>query len=113
MAAGGRDEVWLSAGAEADLDDIVGYIAVHDSPAKAGCVLDPSLKAAAALAIEPDRGSRPREPLELGIRDFRQTFFKPCHPIDRVIERAVIIVVIADGRRDMRARLERRLLTRP
>jgi len=48
--------------------------------------------------------------LELGIRDYRQTFFKPYRIIYRVEGRRVYVYLIADGRRDMRTLLERRLL---
>jgi len=48
--------------------------------------------------------------LDLGIRDYRQTWFKPYRVVYRVLERRVVIYLIADGRRDMQALLQRRLL---
>ena len=47
---------------------------------------------------------------ELGIREYREVFFKPYRIIYRVMGDGVYVLVIADGRRDMRALLERRLL---
>jgi toxin ParE1/3/4 len=58
----------------------------------------------------PARGSYPRELLDLGIKEYRQVFFKPYRLIYRVVARDVIVFVIADGRRDMQSLLARRLL---
>lgn len=113
MSAGGRYAVEITAGAEQDLDDIVAFVAAHDSPAKAGALLDRLLAAAETLATTPQRGSVPRELLALGIRDYRQTMFKPYRLIYQIQEApkpAVHIVIVADGRRDMTSLLQRRLL---
>jgi toxin ParE1/3/4 len=48
--------------------------------------------------------------LALGIRDYRETFFKPYRIIYRVEGKRVYVYLIADGRRDMQSLLERRLL---
>lgn len=103
-------EVHLSAGAERDLESLYDYIAEFDSKASANHVLDQLLKAAEGLATFPERGSRPRELLTLGIREYRQVFFKPYRLIYRIIGQQVIVVLIADGRRDMQTLLARRLL---
>ncbi len=116
MSAFASCTVSLTAGAEADLDEIVQYVAEHDSPGKAAALLDRILAAAEGLATAPQRGTWPRELLDLGIRDFRQTAFKPYRLIYTVAEapkRQVFIVIIADGSRDMRTLLERRLLQPP
>lgn len=103
-------EVHLTAGAERDLESIYDYIAEFDSKASADHVLDQLLKASEGLATLPERGSRPRELLTLGIREYRQVFFKPYRLIYRIIGQQVFIVLIADGRRDMQTLLARRLL---
>ena len=103
-------EVLLTAGAERVLEDIYDYIADSGSPAKADYALTRLVEAANQLAAFPDRGSRPKELQALGIREYRQTFFKPYRLIYRVIGRQVFIYLIADGRRDMQALLTRRLL---
>jgi toxin ParE1/3/4 len=103
-------EVRLTAGAERDLESIYDYIAEFDSKASANHVLDQLLKAAKGLATLPERGSRPRELLALGIHEYRQVFFKPYRLIYRIIGQQVFIVLIADGRRDMQTLLARRLL---
>lgn len=106
-----RHTVLLTSGAERDLADIVGYIAEFDSPASANHVLDALLAVAQSLATFPERGSYPRELLALGIREYRQVFFKPYRVIYRVAGRAVNIYLIADGRRDMQTLLTRRLVS--
>lgn len=113
MVASARYAVKLTAGAEADLDEIVRYVAEHDSPLKAAALLEKIVATAESLAVEPHRNAWPRELSDLGIHEFRQTHFKPYRLIYTVTEspkREVFIAVIADGRRDMRALLERRLL---
>ena len=103
-------EVLLTEGAERDLEDIHSYIAEHDSMANADHVLDAVLAAAERLARLPQRGSHPRELLALGIREYRQVFFKPYRVIYRIAGRQVIVHLIVDGRRDMQSLLARRLL---
>jgi toxin ParE1/3/4 len=103
-------EVLLTADANGDLEELFDYISEHDSPSKADYVLDRIQKVVETLATFPKRGSYPGELLALGIREYRQTFFKPYRLIYRVIGRRVYIYLIADGRRDMQALLERRLL---
>ena len=103
-------EVLLTAGAEKDLEALYDYIAEYDSPASADHVLDQLLKVATSLASFPERGSHPKELLALGIREYRQTLFKPYRVIYRVVGQCVYIYLIVDGRRDMQALLARRLL---
>lgn len=105
-----RYAVLLTQGAEQDLESIYDYIAAYDSPANADYVLDRLMKAAEGLATFPERGSYPKELLALGIKDYRQTLFKPYRMIYRVIDKRVYVYVIADGRRDMQSLLARRLL---
>ena len=105
-----RYEVLLTEGAEQDLESIYNYIAEFDCSANANYVLDRLLKVTDGLSAFPQRGAYPKELVELGIRDFRQTSFKPYRVIYRVIGLKVYIYLIADGRRDMQSLLARRLL---
>lgn len=105
-----RHEVLLAQGAEQDLESIYDYIAEYDTQRNADHVLDRLLKVSESLATFPERGSYPRELSALGIREYRQTFFKPYRIIYRVIGKQVFIYLIADGRRDMQSLLGRRLL---
>ena len=105
-----RYEVLVTEGAERDLEEIYDHIAEFDSPEKAEYVLSRLLEVAERLATFPDRGPHPKELQALGIREYRQTFFKPYRLIYRVIGKQVFIYLIADGRRDMQSLLARRLL---
>ena len=63
-----------------------------------------------SLSESPDRDAHPKELLALGIRDYREIFFKPCRVIYRVPGDVVHVFLIADGRRDIQTLLQRRLL---
>ena len=103
-------EVLLTEGAEQDLESIHDYIAEFDCMASANYVLDGLMGVVERLSKFPERGSYPKELTSLGIKEYRQTVFKPYRVIYRVTGSQVIIYVIADGRRDMQSVLARRLL---
>jgi toxin ParE1/3/4 len=105
-----RYEVLLTRGAEQDLESIHDYIAEFDGVGNAHDVLDHLMKVVEALAQFPERGSYPKELLALGIKEYRQSSFKPYRVIYRVVGNQVVIVLIVDGRRDMQSVLARRLL---
>ncbi|RPH51397.1 MAG: type II toxin-antitoxin system RelE/ParE family toxin [Desulfobacteraceae bacterium] len=62
------------------------------------------------LSVSPGWGANPKELLALGLREYREIFFKPYRIIYRVMDKKVYILLIADGRRDMQSLLQRRLL---
>jgi len=101
--------VRLTDDAARDLEEIFDYVSRRDAPSRAERVLDRIEEAVQALSAFPERGSYPRELLDLGVREYREVFFKPYRIIYRVMDDGVYVMVIADGRRDMRALLERRL----
>jgi toxin ParE1/3/4 len=103
-------EVFLTADAARDLENLYRYIALHDAPGKAERVLTRIEKALGSLSESPDRGAHPKELLALGIREYREIFFKPYRVIYRVLANSVHVFLIADGRRDMQTLLQRRLL---
>ena len=105
-----RYEVLLTEDAEQDLEELFDYIAGRDSLVAANRVLDQVQKKVNSLSSFPERGSMPRELLALGIKDYRQVFFKPYRLIYRLVERRVYIYLIVDGRRDMRTLFAQRLL---
>jgi toxin ParE1/3/4 len=105
-----RFQVSLTEDAARDLDEIFDYIAEHDDPSKANHVLDRIEEVVESLALFPERGSHPKELLSLGIRDYRQTFFKPYRVIYRIVGQRVYVYLIVDGRRDLQTLLARRLL---
>lgn len=103
-------EVLLAKGAEQDLEAIHDYISEFDCVANANYVLDELMDVVESLSKFPERGSYPKELVSLGIKEYRQTFFKPYRVIYRVTADQVIIYLIADGRSDMQSVLARRLL---
>jgi toxin ParE1/3/4 len=105
-----RFEVRMTADAVRDLEEIVDRIARHDGPDRAQHVLDRIQAALDALKRFPERGTHPAELVALGIREYRETFFKPYRIVYHVEGARVFISLIADGRRDMRSLLARRLL---
>lgn len=104
-------QVLLTRGAEEDLESIYDYIAEFDCEANANYVLDQVMEIAESLAHMPERGSFPKELLALGIKEYRQVFFKPYRLIYRVTGDQVVVYLIVDGRRDMQAVLSRRLFS--
>ncbi|MBC2768446.1 type II toxin-antitoxin system RelE/ParE family toxin [Pusillimonas minor] len=103
-------EVLLTEGAEQDLEAIHDYIGEFDCVTNANYVLDELMSVVERLSKFPERGSYPTELVGLGIKEYRQTFFKPYRVIYRVTGSQVLIYLIADGRRDMQSLLARRLL---
>ena len=103
-------EVFLTADAARDLEELYQYIALHGAPGKAEHVLTSIEKAFGSLSESANRGAHPKELLVLGIRDYREIFFKPYRIIYRVLGSVVYVFLIADGRRDMQMLLQRRLL---
>ena len=73
--------VVLTEDALQDLDEIHGYIALHDGLARADQVLDGIQSVLAKLQDFSRRGDFPPELLTLGIRDFRQAHYKPYRMI--------------------------------
>ncbi|MEK8089187.1 type II toxin-antitoxin system RelE/ParE family toxin [Thermithiobacillus plumbiphilus] len=105
-----RFEVLLTEGAEQDLESIHDYISEFDCVANANHVLDELVDALGGLSKFPERGSYPKELVGLGIKEYRQIFFKPYRVIYRVTGSQVLIYLIAEGRRNMQSVLARRLL---
>jgi len=102
--------VFLTDDAARDLEDLYDYIALQDVPGKADHVLEEIEKALNSLSENPQRGAYPKELLAIGLREYREVFFKPYRIIYRIIAERVTVFVIADGRRDMQTLLQRRLL---
>ena len=102
--------VFLTDDASRDLEELYDYIESRDAPGKADYVLDQIEKAFSSLSENPERGAYPKELLAVGLREYREIFFKPYRIIYRVMAENIYIVVIADGRRDMQTLLQRRLL---
>lgn len=102
--------VQLTDDAARDLEEICDYIDRHDEPDRADYVLEQIEKAFSSLSEYPERGNYPTELLDIGIREYREIFFRPYRIIYRVMKNNVYVLLIADGRRDMQTLLQRRLL---
>ena len=102
--------VLLTDDAAQDLSDLYDFISRHDAPEKADYVLTQIEGAFSSLSESPERGAYPKELLAVGIREYREIFFKPYRIIYRIIERNIYVLLIADGRRDMQTLLQWRLL---
>jgi toxin ParE1/3/4 len=77
--------VFLTADATRDIEDLHQYIALHHAPEKAEHVLTGIENVCGGLSESPDRGVHPQELLALGIRDYREIFFKPYRVIYQVL----------------------------
>jgi toxin ParE1/3/4 len=102
--------VRLTDGAIADLQDLRDYIAGARGVGEARQVIGRIRQALSSLGESPNRGTYPKELLDLGIREYREIFFKPYRIVYWVTESDVHVLLITDGRRDLRTLLQRRLL---
>lgn len=102
--------VLLTRDADQDLEALYDYLYWHDSPESTGYVLDQIEQALNSLKEHPQRGVYPKELASVGIREYREIYFKPYRLIYRILADKVYIMVIADGRRDMQSLLQRRIL---
>jgi toxin ParE1/3/4 len=99
----------ITSAAWRDLEEIHDWIAEHDSPEKADYVLDRLNETAESVAALPHRGTRVKElPPETEV-EYRQVFFKPYRVVYEIMRNEVVIHLIADGRRNLRSLLLRRL----
>jgi toxin ParE1/3/4 len=102
--------VLLTNAAARDLDELYDFITEHDAPRKANFALKQIEKAFTNLSELPERDTYPKELLAIGIREYREVFFKPYRIIYRVMDKNVYILLIVDKRRGMQLLLQRRLL---
>ncbi len=102
--------VFLTDDATRDLEELYDFIMLNDSAKQAEYVLSQIENTLSRLSQFPESGCYPQELLALGIRDYREIFFKPYRIIYRVVNASIYIVLIVDGRRDMDSLLQRRLL---
>jgi toxin ParE1/3/4 len=93
-----------------DLEELYEFVSTHDSQSAADHVLAKIEKSIEDLRAFPQRGSYPKELLSLGVKEYRETFFKPYRIIYRIGGGFVYVYLVADGRRDMQSLLARRLL---
>jgi len=103
-------QVFLTDDAAYDLEGLYKYIESHDTLEKANYVLDKIEETFSSLADNPERGAYPNELIAVGLREYREIYFKPYRIIYRIIAKHVYVMLITDGRRDMQSLLQFRLL---
>ncbi|MBB4480497.1 type II toxin-antitoxin system RelE/ParE family toxin [Rhizobium etli] len=105
-----RCRVLLAEDAERDVEDLYRFIAARDGAETAERILTEIESACAGLEEFPARGNIPKELASIGISEYRELHHKPWRMIYRIIGTDVVVYCVADGRRDMQAFLERRLI---
>ena len=99
----------LTDDAKADLQDIYEFVADRDAPLKADQLLEKLENLVDSLTMFPERGAITKELRDLGIREYREVYFKPYRVIYRTMAKTVVVYLVVDGRRDMQTLLLRRL----
>jgi len=105
-----KSKVLLTDDAARDLASLYNYLAGHDSLGRADYVLDQIESFFLSLSDFPERGTYPNELITLGNREYREIYFKPYRIIYKVAGDSVYLLLIVNGRRNIKALLERRLL---
>ena len=103
-------QIRISTVAAKDILEIYDYVVEFDSEANADRLIAKIKASINTLANFPERGSIPSDLIDIGIRDYRQIFFKPYRIIYLVNEKFVTINAVLDGRRNLQTLLSRRLL---
>ena len=103
-------KVYIIADAEQDIPEIYDYISHSDSLEKAEYVFRNIEKKCVSLSEQPNRGHFPPELERIGIYEYREIHYEPYRILYQVMDEKVYIHCILDGRRDLQALLEKRLL---
>jgi len=102
---------WTEAAAR-DLEEIVAFVA-RDSPSSAEQLLTRFRSMAASLERHPVRGRIVPELMRFGMRTWRELVIRPYRLIYRISDRAVTVLGLFDGRRDLEDVLLERILRTP
>jgi toxin ParE1/3/4 len=105
-----RFEVFATVEAEADLDDIVEYVELHDSTERADHLYEKLKQAFLKLEILPGRGRIVPELREIGVMEYREALCKPYRILYFISGNRVVVHAVFDGRRGIEELLSRRLL---
>lgn len=103
-------EVYLTAEAERDLEDIADYIERRESTERADYVYERVKAKILALENFPSRGRIVPELKDVAITEFREVYFKPYRILYYVSVKRVFVHCIFDGRRDVEDVLGERFL---
>lgn len=102
--------VYLVEDAEKDLVDLYRYVAQNDSAEKADRLLDNLEQTILKLETMPGRGHFPPELERIGVREYREIFYKPYRIIYQVKKSEVFVHCVLEGRRDLQDILQSRVL---
>jgi len=105
-----RFQVYLTADAEADLEEITDYIEAQQSSEQTDRVFTRIKSTIPGLESSPKRGRVVPELREIGVLEYREVVRKPHRIVYFTMGRQVYVVAILDGRRDLEDLLARRLL---
>ena len=103
-------KVSIVSSAEEDLFELYQYVYFNDSEEKAEKLYSKLYEKCLLLQEYPNRGHVPPELNLLGVNDFLELSYKSYRIIYQIIEKAVFIHCILDGRRDMQKLLQERLI---
>ncbi|MBM3557856.1 MAG: type II toxin-antitoxin system RelE/ParE family toxin [Alphaproteobacteria bacterium] len=105
-----RRLVLLAEDAARDIEDIYRFVEAREGRERADHVLAALEREIGSLDRLAARGNIPKELDALGIDEFREFHWKPYRVIYRVGGREAVVYCVLDGRRDMQALLQRRLM---
>ena len=92
--------VWVEQ-SQKDLNDIVDYVAFHDSIDKAIALFE-KITAKADIIVEfPNKGRIVPELKRIGVMGFLEQIQSPYRVIYREFNRHIAIIAVVDGRRDL------------
>jgi len=105
-----RFQVYLTADAETDLEDITDFIETQQSSERADRVFTRIKSTVLGLELSPQRGRVVPELRQVGVTEYREVVRKPYRIVYFTAGRRVYVVAILDGRRDLEDFLARRLI---
>lgn len=103
-------QVFFTADAADDLEQLLAYIEGRDSSEQADHVFAQIKNAVLGLRAMPRRGRVVPELKNIGILEYREIFFKPYRILYFTAERKVFVFAVCDGRRNIEELLQRRLM---
>ena len=103
-------EVFTLDSAEGDLADLMAYLRAKEGDAVAQKIYDGISGVITSLDNAPGRGHTPPDILGATSEEIREVHFKPYRIIYQIDGNKVFVHIVADGRRDIKSLLSRRLL---
>lgn len=92
--------VWVDP-AKKDLNELVEYIAFHDSADKAMSIFEKVTSQAENIVNFPEKGRIVPELKQIGVLTYFEKIQAPYRIVYRIFESHIFIVAVLDGRRDL------------